>query len=243
MDERPLPKLSFCIDGYLEGAGYDERDVPSPIDPRSTSREELALARYKLWDPGQCLRIRFLDGEKILHDKVAEHACKWLEFANLEFQFGNYSDAEIRVTFIGNGYWSLVGTDAKQCSDPKPTMMLGGFTKDTDPIEIRRVTIHEFGHAIGCVHEQSSPSVNIPWDIVKVYKYYAHSYGWNKELVDRNILKRYGASEVHFTGQHDPKSIMQYPIPRELTTGGFEIGWNTELSEMDTIFIAKMYPK
>jgi serralysin len=60
---------------------------------------------------------------------------------------------------------------------------------------------------------------------------------------DANVFKRYKKSEVHFTQQHDPKSIMQYPVPNELTIGDFEIGWNTELSEMDKIFIAKMYPK
>jgi hypothetical protein len=48
---------------------------------------------------------------------------------------------------------------------------------------------------------------------------------------------------VWFTAEHDPKSIMQYPVSNELTTGDFEIGWNTELSEMDKNFIAEMYPK
>jgi len=32
-------------------------------------------------------------------------------------------------------------------------------------------------------------------------------------------------------------------VPKELTIGGFEIGWNTELSERDKAFIAKMYPR
>jgi hypothetical protein len=36
---------------------------------------------------------------------------------------------------------------------------------------------------------------------------------------------------------------MQYPVPKELTIGGFEIGWNRELSEMDKSFIAKIYPE
>lgn len=243
MSKIALPELSICVDEYLEGARFDEKELPSRVDPRSTDRRELALARYKLWELGQSLRIRFLDGDPELHKKVEQEARKWLEFANLEFEFGNFPDAEIRVTFNGSGYRSLVGTDAKRRPDPQPTMILGGFTVETNPVELRRVVIHEFGHAIGCVHEQSSPSVNIPWDIDKVYIYYKSHFGWDAATVDYNVLKRYTNEEAIATEQHDPKSIMQYPVPKELTIGGFEIGWNTELSDTDKIFIAKMYPK
>ncbi|GAG91328.1 unnamed protein product, partial [marine sediment metagenome] len=96
-------------------------------------------------------------------------------------------------------------------------------------------------HAIGCVHEQSSPNIDIPWDKEKVYGYYWNYYGWSKEKVDRNVLKRYTHSEAAAT-QHDQTSIMQYPVRNEHTIGDFEIGWNTELSDTDKIFIASMYP-
>jgi len=229
MSDITLSDLSVCVDGYLEGAWFDEKQLPSPVNPRSTSREELALAKYKMWDPGQILRVQFLDGEEALWKKVEGQAREWLKYANLEFEFGNFLDAEIRVTFKGSGYSSS-------------TMILGGFTKNIDPVELQRVVIHEFGHAIGCVHEQSSPSINIPWDREKVYAYYRSCIGWDKAKVDHNVFKRYAKSEVFFTDHHDPKSIMQYPVPNELTIGDFEIGWNTELSEMDKVFIAKMYP-
>lgn len=241
MSKKSLANVHVCIDGYPGGQEYDEKEVPSPVDPRSTSRKELALARFKLWQPGQLLRIQFLDGTPALHRLVEGVARRWLEYANLRFEFGNFPDAEIRVTFIGPYYQSLVGTDALQSAPPAPTMMLGGFSEATDPIEFRRVTLHEFGHAIGCVHEQSSPSVNIPWDKEKTYEYYRRRAGWSKEKVDRNIFKRYGREEVDFTA-HDPTSIMQYAVPSELTIGGFEIGWNTDLSETDKVFIASMYP-
>jgi len=35
---------------------------------------------------------------------------------------------------------------------------------------------------------------------------------------------------------------MQYSVSYSLTTGGFEIGWNTDLSAGDKAFIAKLYP-
>jgi hypothetical protein len=243
MSDIALSELSICVDEYLEGARFDEKESPIPVNPCSTSREELALAKYKMWEPGQLLRVRFLDGEEPLREKVERQACRWLEYANLEFEFGNFPDAEIRITFRGYGYRSLVGTDALRHPAPLPTMILGGFTKNTDPMELRRVVLHEFGHAIGCVHEQASPSIDIPWDKEKVYTYYKAYVGWDKVEVDHNVFMRYNKPEVHFTEQHDPESIMQYPVPNQLTIGDFEIGWNSELSEMDQIFIARMYPR
>lgn len=35
---------------------------------------------------------------------------------------------------------------------------------------------------------------------------------------------------------------MLYPIPKELTTNGFEVGWNTHLSETDKAFMGQIYP-
>jgi hypothetical protein len=233
--------LDICIDDYPAGEGFDPVELPDPINWREVSRGELALAKFKLWEVGQELRIRFLDGTPALHERVKAEANQWLDFANLEFNFGNHPEAEIRITFRGSGYRSLVGIDALRRPDQTmATMTLGGFTEHAEDKEMRRVVLHEFGHAIGCVHEQSNPTIDIPWDIEKVYTYYAR-LGWDKDMVDRNVLKRYAKSEVHFTN-HDPVSIMQYPVNREHTLNGFEIGWNTELSARDKDFIARMYP-
>jgi hypothetical protein len=233
--------LPICVDEYPGDRGFDPEELPDPVDLRAASRHELALAKYKLWQVGQELRIRFLDGTPALHERVKALANTWLDYANLRFTFGNFADAEIRITFQGNGYRSLIGTDTLLRSEPQPTMILGGFTQDADEELLRRVVLHEFGHALGCVHEQANPTIDIPWDTDKVYAYYWTFHGWNQEMVDRNVLMRYQKSEVHYT-QHDPKSIMQYPVNNEHTLGDFEIGWNTTLSDTDKIFIGRMYP-
>lgn len=232
--------LDICVDDYPGEKSFDPAELPDPIDLRSANREEMALAKFKLWEVGQELRIRFMDGSPTLHARVIGHANEWLDHANLEFNFGNHVEAEIRITFQGAGYRSLVGTDAMQRGASLPTMTLGGFNDKTEDELMRRVVLHEFGHALGCVHEQANPTIAIPWDVDKVYAYYL-KFGWNKAKVDLNVLKRYQSSEVHFT-RHDPKSIMQYPVDKTHTLNGFEIGWNTTLSAMDKDFIARMYP-
>ena len=64
---------------------------------------------------------------------------------------------------------------------------------------------------------------------------------WTKEQVDNNIFNKYSASEVKNT-VFDPKSIMQYPVPADLTTDGVAIGYNYLLSTRDKVFIGNLYP-
>lgn len=233
-------RLHVCFDVYRDGALFKPSSVPR-IDQRKATSQELAVEWRKQWQPGQELRVRFLDGSPTLHERVKKHASVWLEHANLGFKFGKFAEAEIRVTFEGDGYWSVVGTDAMNSSGGEPTMQLGGFTSKSDDVELRQTVLHEFGHAIGCVHEQASPAFSIPWDEEKVYDYYARWQGWDKETTYQNVIVRYSQEDTRYT-QHDPKSIMQYPVQKELTKGAFEIGWNNDLSELDKGFIAKMYP-
>src|SRR5687768_18541901 len=123
-------ELDLCFDGYVDGEWFEPTALPSTIDMWTVTSRELALEWCKQWQPGQELRIRFLDGDSRLHDRVKVHAREWLDHANLIFNFGNHPDAEIRISFKGVGYRSLVGTDAMRTADPRPTMQLGGFTAD-----------------------------------------------------------------------------------------------------------------
>jgi hypothetical protein len=69
-------------------------------------------------------------------------------------------------------------------------MNFGWFTDQTDDGEVMRTTLHEFGHAIGCVHEQASPAAAgvINWNKPVVYAYYLRSMGWDQARVDSQVL-------------------------------------------------------
>ncbi len=194
------------------------------------------------WPNGIILRVHFLDGDPAVHKRVEPIAHEWSQYANIKFQFGAGPEAEIRVAFNPNlGSWSYMGTD---CSLPqltgKPTMNLGWLRPETSETEYRRVVLHEFGHALGLIHEHLSPDAKIPWDEEKVIAYYRRTNGWKEEYIRSNVLKLPEADE--YTA-FDTRSIMLYPVPKELTKGGYEIPWqNSELSETDKEFIAKIYP-
>lgn len=52
-------------------------------------------------------------------------------------------------------------------------MNYGWLYPDTPDQEYSRVVLHEFGHALGAIHEHQHPEAAIPWDKPKVYEYYA----------------------------------------------------------------------
>lgn len=121
-------------------------------------------------------------------------------------------------------------------------MNFGWFNSSTSDQEFSRVAIHEFGHALGMIHEHQHPLASIPWDVNAVYQYYADTQGWSKAQVDNNIFAKYSTSQTNYS-TYDQASIMHYPVEEELTIGNFSVGWNTVLSSTDKSFIASVYPK
>ncbi len=204
----------------------------------------MAVVAKKMWQPGRTLRVRFLGSpDPTVRAKIEQFAHQWESFCNIKFSFGTSAAAEIRIgTTMGLGSWSYLGTDALLIAPDKPTMNYGWFTPTTPDEEFGRTTLHEFGHALGCIHEHMHPLGGIPWNRDAVYRYYMTTQGWTKEQVDSQLFAKYDKSVLNMSA-YDPKSIMHYPVPKELTTGGtFEVGWNRVLSPQDKAFIRKMYP-
>jgi hypothetical protein len=221
----------------------DNVRVTPLLDP-AAGRPRAAVERFKLWQNARTLKAKFLDGVPAVQEKVASIATEWEEVVNLTIQFVKSGSAEIRISFKEQGFsWSTVGTDALTVGASEPTMNYGWLEPDTELTEYQRVVRHEFGHAMGMIHEHQNPDAKgkIPWDNPKVYAYYAEQ-GWSKADVDSNIFDVYDTNTTNFT-MFDPTSIMEYAIPNELTIGDYEVGWNTELSAQDVSFMRSQYPQ
>lgn len=208
-------------------------------------RVEAALYSSSKWTPGQTIRIKFLNGDDFLKQKVIDYARVWYAFANLTFQYvGPNEAADIKIAFQWNGdggSWSTLGKQCQSISQTSPSMNFGWFNSSTSDTEFRRTILHEFGHALGLIHEHQSPVANIPWNKPAVYAYYAAAPNyWTAATVDANIFAKYSTTQTNYTN-YDRSSIMQYAVPSSLTTDGSSIGLNTYLSYTDIAFIKQQY--
>lgn len=224
MSDNPMETLKVCID----------------VLPDEETRG--AVLRDKKWQPGQTLRVRFLDGDPIVQQKIEAIAHQWSQHINIRFAFGNDPDAEIRISCQRGGSWSYIGTDALGIAKDQPTMNYGWLTPTSSDDDYSSVVLHEFGHALGMIHEHQHPEVGIPWNRDAVYRYYmGPPNNWTKDKVDHNLFAQYSKDSTQFS-HFDAQSIMLYPVRRELTTNGYEVGWNRYLSETDKAFMGEIYP-
>ena len=101
---------------------------------------------------------------------------------------------------------------------------------------------HEFGHALGLIHEHQNPDTPIDWNRAAVIADLSGPpNNWDEATIENNMFKRYDPSEVSTTPT-DRLSIMMYPIPASWTNDGFSADLNKELSDTDRDFIRGAYP-
>jgi serralysin len=206
----------------------------------SDAAPAMAVVITKLWKPGRTLNISFIGKiDQTIVNKIKFYAAKWLEHANLKFRWVS-KNGHIRISCKPGGSWSYIGTDALTIPQSQATMNYGWLTPTTSDTEYSRVVVHEFGHALGAIHEHQHPTAGIPWDKPAVYAYYARQ-GWDQAQVDNNLFAKYAASQMNSTA-YDKLSIMHYAVPNELTIGDYEVGWNTQLSANDKVLAKRVYP-
>lgn len=253
MSDQAQNTPSICTQEFLPGAVETGPTnlVPGPDGYPSS----LAVKREARWPNGKSLKVRLLNPPNdIVKNKVKIFAEVWETVANISFDWVDDGPADIRVGFMwptpgsdgvirpDKGSWSYLGTDAARyiTDQSKPTMNYGWLYDYTPDQEYARTVIHEFGHALGCIHEHQNPSVTIVWNEDVVYAAMA-AQGWTKEATDHNILKRVNAAEHEYSA-FDPDSIMLYGFPASWTRDGKGTHSNFALSEADKAFIRKMYP-
>lgn len=197
----------------------------------------------RVWKGKEFLRVRFLNGSDYLKSKVRDYAPMWTKYAHIKFEFNYDEPSDLRISFVHDGRsWSYIGNSAENVDKKKATMNFGWFDEKTTEVEFRRAILHEFGHALGLVHEHQSPAALISWKKEFIYSYYAKPpFEWNQNVVRDNVFDKYSKTRTQYSS-YDSYSIMHYPIPAAFTTDGYSVGLNTDLSGKDKAFIAKLYP-
>lgn len=211
----------------------------------------MALVTSKKWTkPGGgtvTLRCRFLDGSAKMKKKVTRLAREWEKHAAVKLKFVTSGPAEIRISFYADaGSWSAVGRDALNAGyfpPHQPTMNFGWVRDDSDPVEDRAVVLHEFGHALGCIHEHQAPTFDRKWDKAAVLQYFSGPPNyWDEAGIQHNVLSKYSPKGISAT-KFDPKSIMLYSFDGALFADGLgPTNENSQLSPTDRAMIRQMYP-
>jgi hypothetical protein len=244
----PLPQVRMCSDQTASGPALRPRNELTTLRIESDgaitaiTHQPLAADTSKMWDTGQTLRVKMMGGTSHIRSKVRQYAEMWTQYANIHFAFVDPSQsAEIRIAFDSGGSHSLLGRDALWVPFNFATMNFGWFTDDTPDFEFRRVVLHEFGHALGFIHEHQSPAGGIQWDKEKAYAYYWETQRWDRGMVDAQVFQKYAVSMTNYS-QYDRTSIMHYHVDPSLTLDGNGAPWNNDLSPTDRQWAGRSYP-
>lgn len=207
--------------------------------PPRTTEDKLGLLKSSKWQSVDVIRVTFLDGTTHQRALVKRFAPGWTtNLARLAFSWvSDPADSDVRISFSREGSWSVIGSTCKEVPKGQPTMNFGWLAPDIADADARGVILHEFGHALGLVHEHQrlDPS------------------GWNKEAVKADLSQWDDATIEHNLFEPMPSeaidgstldttSIMMYEVPAHWRTDGYSAGFNTELSPTDKTFICKLYP-
>lgn len=183
MDNRETYKLGDILESLPDSvvAALEVRDAWRRELADSTAGLEFIVADLQAWPVGSTVRVAFLDGDSALHADIASATEQISAAMNLSLDFGfneeagtyrrwTLSDsrlqAEIRVSFDFDGYWSLIGTDSTDGTiDPsggpigglpnQRSLNLGGYAT-SKPQGWEGTVRHEFMHALAFKHEHQN---------------------------------------------------------------------------------------
>lgn len=239
-----------------------------PLPSGASDLPAAAFLVSTLWNPGQTITIDFIGNyadpwkrawvEKVVAEMVQP-------YVNLVLLFGNYGDsADIRITFDHEGAYSRLGTQStwfKGDANQPESMNFGwldeprsgsftwkgvsyNFPGCGDRCSVNTngsVIIHEFGHALGMVHEHQNPEGGIEWNEAAVLSYFSGGPNyWSDKQIRDNVLDKYSSNLLN-ASTYDPQSIMLYAFPASLTLNGVGTTANSIMSPTDIEWMGNVY--
>ena len=206
--------------------------------------EHLALLVAKRWPAsGVALTVSFLEAvDPALSARILSHMNAWGSYCNARFT-QTPANGQVRISLVGDGYWSYLGTDILHIAPDKATMNLQNFSMATPESEYHRVVRHETGHTLGFPHEHTRSEIVARIDPDKAKAYFLANDGWDANMVTAQVLTPLDNSALIATAQADPNSIMCYWLPGQIMEDGIAVPGGTDIDAQDQAFAASVYPK
>lgn len=207
------------------------------------SPAHLALLTGKRWPTtGVSLTVGFIGTvDPTLSARILSHMNAWGQYCNAKFTLLT-TNAQVRISLAGDGYWSYLGTDILHIAADQPTMNLQGFSMSTPESEYHRVVRHETGHTLGFPHEHTRSEIVNRIDPDKAKAYFLANDGWDAATVTAQVLTPLDDSALIETAHADPDSIMCYWLPASIMKDGIAVAGGTDIDMQDQQFAASVYP-
>jgi hypothetical protein len=204
---------------------------------------QIAVMIQKYWGPTpRKLSVSFMESAPAnLRSRILGHMNAWSKTCSISFVQTN-GIGDVRISREQEGYWSYLGTDISLIPKNRPTMSLQGFTMQTPDSEYKRVVRHETGHTLGMPHEHMRKALVARIDPQKAYAFFLQHYGWNRQMVDQQVLTALSEKSLMGTPP-DQTSVMCYQLPGSITRDGKPITGGIDINATDYGFAGKIYPK
>ncbi|WP_448145976.1 M12 family metallopeptidase [Labrys miyagiensis] len=200
------------------------------------SGRELGAAEAVYWGAftwkKRSLTVCFWNGDALTMGNVEDRASEWSKASSIKFSFRNgknyrrckdENSADIRISLDGDdknilfqpdqdphGDWSEIGSLAIN-KQPKPQVSMSLSLLPVlkiDPTNYDFHIRHEFGHALGLLHEHQRELCAGWFNIPQIAK----DTGWSEEVANQNIgaFPTEDLGGIISLGPYDKDSIMQY---------------------------------
>jgi len=223
--------------------------LPDAVPPTALQGvlEQVGQANAR-WQPGQSIKVCFLDGADAARSKFMAVAAEMVTLTNLHLDPAivscGASGAQVHVSFEDSGYYSYVGTDALYFGENVATLNLEGMGSHGNWADAWvGVARHEIGHMLSMLHEHQHPDMDCGF---KSDQDIATLLGWTIAEVQTNFARIRMTANILKT-QYDPKSEMHYqldPIFYQAGTNSpcYITSANVVLSPGDVAFLQLAYP-